>query len=179
LLAFPARETLTAASGLDFSARARLGPLPVTTQDRYQDGRADSRIRLLGVLPIVSKRGPMPTGPGGRERVAALHVPPRHRRRLVGGQRGPAAHLPVHGEAVHASLRIGPAGQLHDLRLERSSDLTDDHAYTLIPFQSWVQAERSFDDYTIPSQLHAVWWAGTDREFQFFRATVQQATFSP
>jgi hypothetical protein len=38
--------------------------------------------------------------------------------------------LPVHGEAVQASLRIGSAGELDDLRLERWSDLTDDHAYT-------------------------------------------------
>ena len=183
-LPFQGRETLTAASGFVFSARARLGPLPVTTQDRYQDGRADSRIRLLGVLPIVSKRGPdADRAMRSRLLVESVWLPStflpdtgatwsedNERLRLT---------LPVHGEAVHASLRIGPAGELRDLDLERWSDLTDDHAYTLIPFQSQVQAERSFGDYTIPSQLHAAWWAGTDREFEFFRATVQQATFSP
>src|SRR5690348_8688389 len=57
-LRFRARETLVAATGFVFSARARRGPLPVTTNDRYVDGHADSRIRLFGVLPIVTRRGP-------------------------------------------------------------------------------------------------------------------------
>jgi hypothetical protein len=92
-----------------FSARARLGPFLATTQDRYQAGHGDSRIRLLGVIPIVTKRG----------------------------------------QDVDRAMR------------------------------SRVEAERSFGDYTIPWRLRASWWAGTDREFEFFRATVQQAHFSP
>jgi hypothetical protein len=127
------------------SARARLGPLPVTTQDRYQDGRADSRIRLLGVLPIMSKRGPdADRAMRSRLLVESVWLPStflpntgaawsEHNDRL-------RLTLPVHGEAVQASLRIGSAGELHDPRLERWSDLTDDHAYTLIPFQSRIQA---------------------------------------
>jgi hypothetical protein len=42
---FRARETIIAASGFVFSARVRLGPLPVTTEDRYQAGHAQSQIR--------------------------------------------------------------------------------------------------------------------------------------
>src|SRR5687768_9281385 len=57
-LSFRARETLLAASGFVFSARGRLGPLLVTTEERYQDGHASSRICLLGLIPIVTKCGP-------------------------------------------------------------------------------------------------------------------------
>jgi hypothetical protein len=183
-LPFRARETLVAASGVVFSARARLGPLPVTTQDRYQDGHADSRIRLLGVIPIVTKRGP-DADRAMRSRLVvesgrlpsafppdtgAVWAQENGRLRLT---------LPVHGEDVQASLRTGPAGELRDMRLDHWSDLTDDRSSTLIPFETRVEAERRFGDYTIPSQLRSAWWAGTDREFEFFSATVQQATFSP
>jgi hypothetical protein len=87
-LPFRARETLTAASNFVFSARARLGPIPVTTQDHYQAGHADSRIRLLGALPIVTKRGPdadraMRARLVGGEHVAAVGVPSQHRGHLV------------------------------------------------------------------------------------------------
>jgi hypothetical protein len=183
-LPFRARETLMAASGLVFSARARLGFLPVTTLDRYQDGHADSRIRLLGVLPIVRRRGPdADRAMRSRLVVESVWLPSAFlpdtgavwseedgRLRLT---------LPVHGETVPASLRIEPSGELRDLRLDRWSDLTDDRAYAWIPFESRVEAERSFGDYTIPSRLRAAWWAGTDREFEFFFAAVQQATFMP
>jgi len=43
-LRFEASETLVVGSGFVFSARAWLGPLPITNEERYQDGRADSRI---------------------------------------------------------------------------------------------------------------------------------------
>jgi hypothetical protein len=130
------------------SARARLGPLPVTTQDRYQDGRADSRIRLLGVLPMVSKRDPdADRAMRSRLLVESVWLPSTF---LPNTGAAWSEHYdrlrltpPVHGEAVQASPRTGSAGELHDLRLERWSDLTDDRAYTLIPFQR-----------------HAAWWAG-------------------
>jgi hypothetical protein len=86
--------------------------------------------------------------------------------------------VPVHGEEVAATVRIGPAGELRKLHIERWSDLTDDGSYAWIPFATQVAAERTFGDYTIPSEVQATWWAGTEREFAFFRATVDDATFA-
>ena len=42
----------------------------------------------------------------------------------------------------------------------------------LAHFATHTEAERTFGDYTVPSRLHASWWAGTDREFEFFRTEV-------
>jgi hypothetical protein len=86
--------------------------------------------------------------------------------------------VPVHGEEVAATLRLGPAGELRELHIERWSDLTDDGSYTWIPFATQVTAERTFGDYTIPSEVQATWWSGTEREFAFFRAMVDDATFA-
>jgi hypothetical protein len=60
-----------------------------------------------------------------------------------------------------------PAGELRDLCLDHWSDLTDDRAWTWVPFQTLVHAERSFGDYTISSPLQAAGWVGPDREFEF------------
>ena len=54
-LAFRATETIVVNNGFEFQARAWLGPLPVTTQDRYTAGHGASQIRLLGLLPIVTR----------------------------------------------------------------------------------------------------------------------------
>lgn len=76
-------------------------------------------------------------------------------------------------------MRIGSAGELRALHLDRWSDLTEESTFTWIPFEGLAGAERSFGDYTIPSEITATWWAKTDREFQFFQAAVRHATFSP
>jgi hypothetical protein len=86
--------------------------------------------------------------------------------------------VPVHGEEVAATLGIGPRGNLRELQIERWSNLTDDRGYTWIPFTAQVTAERRFGDYTIPSEIQATWWAGTERAFAFFHATVDAATFA-
>ena len=81
-------------------------------------------------------------------------------------------------QLVRATLELGPAGELQAMRLDRWSDLTDDHTYGPVPFESRIDGERSFGDLTIPSELHATWWAGTDRAFRFFEAAVDDASFT-
>jgi hypothetical protein len=70
------------------------------------------------------------------------------------------------------------SGELRTLQIERWSDLTDNGSYAWIPFAAQVTAERAFGDYTIPSEVQAMWWSGTEREFAFFRATVDNTTFA-
>ena len=182
-LPFSARQEVQVGHGFQFEARAWLGPLPVTTEERYDGDEAYSRIRLLGLIPIATKAS-RDVQRAARQRlvVESIWLPSTFlpecgatwseqdgQLRLV---------VPVHGEEVAATLRIGPAGELRELHIERWSDLTDDGSYAWIPFATQVAAERTFGDYTIPSEVQATWWAGTEREFAFFRATVDDATFA-
>jgi hypothetical protein len=182
-LAFRATETIDVNNGFEFQARARLGPLPVTTQDRYTAGHGASQIRLLGWLPILSKRG-ADTDHAMRSRLVvesawlpSAFVPANGAHWTQEGDVIGVA-VPVHGELVHARLELGPAGELQAMRLDRWSDLTDDQTYGPIPFETCIENERTFSDLTIPSELHATWWAGTDRAFRFFEATVDDASFT-
>ena len=70
-------------------------------------------------------------------------------------------------------------GQLRELRLQRWSDLTDDGGYTWIPFAACSEAERTFGDHTVPAQVRASWWAGTDSEFEFLHAVVDDIQYAP
>jgi len=92
------------------------------------------------------------------------------------GNGGLRVSVPVYGEDVSAQLRVAIAGELVAMKVERWSDLHNG-GYGPVPFETKVEAEESFGAYTIPSRLRAYWWAGIPRQFEFFRATVQQATF--
>jgi hypothetical protein len=182
-LAFRATETIVVNTRFEFQARAWLGPVPVTTQDRYTAGHGASQIRLLGLLPIVTKHG-ADTDQAMRSRLVvesvwlpAAFVPANGAHWTQEGDAIGVA-VPVHGELVRATLAFGPAGELQAMRLDRWSDLTDDHTYGPVPFESRIESERSFGDLTIPSELHATWWAGTDRAFRFFEAAVDDASFT-
>ena len=182
-LRFRAIETLVVARGFVFSARSRLGPVPVTNDERYDDGHAESRIRLFGFVPVVTKRGP-DADRAMRSRLIVESVwlpstflPAAGARWATTGDDDLRVSVPVHGEDVTARLRVATGGQLHAVNLERWSDLHDGGAYGPVPFEVEVEAEDTFGGCTIPSRLRAHWWAGTDRQFEFFRAAVQQATF--
>jgi hypothetical protein len=40
-----------------------------------------------------------------------------------------------------------------------------------------MEAEQTFDGYTIPSQMKAGWWIGTNRYVESFQFTIEQAQF--
>jgi hypothetical protein len=182
-LAFRATETIVVNDGFAFQARAWLGPVPVTTQDRYAAGHGTSQIRLLGLLPILTNRG-ADTDQAMRSRlvVESVWLPstfaPTNGARWTQDGDAIGVAVPVHGEMVRARLELGPAGELQAMRLDRWSDLTDDQTYGPVPFESRVDGERTFGDLTIPSELHATWWAGSDRAFRFFEAAVDDASFT-
>jgi hypothetical protein len=56
-LPFSARQEVQVGRGFQFEARAWLGPLPVTTEELYDGRAAHNQIRLLGLIPVVTKAG--------------------------------------------------------------------------------------------------------------------------
>lgn len=87
------------------------------------------------------------------------------------------ASLNIDGEPVTLTLVIDTDGKLLKLSLPRWGNQTEDGSYTYIPFGGEYQEERTFRGFTIPSQISAGWWFGTDRYLEFFRATITQAEF--
>jgi len=179
---FSARETIELRRGFTFAARAWLGPVPVTTRDRFADGRAEGRVRLLGLVPVVTRRGP-DADRAMRSRLVVESVWLPSTFRPEAGARWAEADgdglsvvvRDVYGEDVSAHVRVGPAGELLGMSLRRWADLGDGGTYTAVPFETRVEAESTYGPYTIPSRLRATWWSGTPKQFEFFRASVRQA----
>lgn len=56
-LSFRGRETIELARAYHVTARAHLGPIPVTTQDWYARGDTSARILLFGFVPVMRRHG--------------------------------------------------------------------------------------------------------------------------
>ncbi|NJO57607.1 MAG: hypothetical protein HC836_04235 [Richelia sp. RM2_1_2] len=87
------------------------------------------------------------------------------------------ANMKVDGESVILTFVIDSNGKLLTMSLPRWGDKTEDGSHTYIPFGGEVLEEITFQGFTIPSQINAGWWFGTDKYFNFFRATIEQAEF--
>lgn len=183
-MSFRGRETIEADRAFHVSARASLGPLLATTRDEYDQGIAIAQVRLFGLIPVVNRHGAdLARSDRGRLVVESTWLPSSFLPQFgacwseEGGDLTQLT-MPIDHEDVRAKMLIEPDGMLRELCLERWSDLADEGSYTWIPFAAHMKEERTFGDYTVPSRLHASWWPGTDREFEFFRAEVDTIHYS-
>ncbi|NJM17593.1 MAG: hypothetical protein HC836_05240 [Richelia sp. RM2_1_2] len=87
------------------------------------------------------------------------------------------ANMKVDDEAVTLTFFIDSNGKLLKVSLLRWGEKNQDSSYTYIPFGGEVLEERTFGGFTIPSQINAGWWFGTDKYFDFFRANIERAEF--
>jgi hypothetical protein len=181
-LDFTAREEIRCCEGFIFNAHAKLGLFSMTIEDRYEAGSAESQIRLLGLIPVSTKRGvDINRAAASRLVVESLWLPSTFlpAAGAVWSIETGKVHvsIPVHREEIKCHIKLGPNGEVRLMRLERWSNFTDGGRYRMIPYSVHVYAERPFSDYTIPSQIEAFWSTGTDREISFFRATVESASY--
>ncbi|MEA5597909.1 DUF6920 family protein [Rivularia sp. UHCC 0363] len=85
--------------------------------------------------------------------------------------------MKVDGESVTLTFVIDSTGKILKMSLPRWGDKTEDGSHTYIPFGGECLSERTFGGFTIPDQINAGWWFGTDKYFDFFRANIEQAEF--
>jgi hypothetical protein len=183
-LSFRGRETIELGRAYHVTARAHLGPLPITTRDWYEKGDTSSRILLFSFIPVKTRHGADAVRSArGRLVVESTWLPstflPEFGARWSEEGEISSLEMPIDNEDVQVTMHLESDGQLRELSLQRWSDLTDDGSYAWIPFAARTEAERTFGDYTVPAQIRASWWAGTDREFEFFRTVVDNIQYSP
>jgi len=75
-------------------------------------------------------------------------------------------------------LHVGPAGQLRDVLMQRWGN-PDGSPFGRYPFGVTVDGERTDAGVTLPAEVRAGWWRGTDRQDagEFFRARITKVTF--
>lgn len=181
---FDAEEVLRWDRGFVWRARTRLGGLPVTGSDRWIDGQGAMRWKMLGLLPVMVGAGAdISRSALGRAQLEVVWLPSALLAPGVSWQQGEDGRLDAthtfRGEPGRVSLTTDAQGRLRTVAGLRWGD-PDRAGHRLVPFGGYIEEERSFGGYTIPSRLRLGWFFGTDRfepEGEFFRATVSFAEF--
>jgi hypothetical protein len=180
---FTARQVLSP-SGFIWAATARVTGLPVTGFDRYTSGSGQLRWRLLRLIPVMTGAGPDVTrsAAGRLAGEATCWLPTAFSAASWGSGPEPdtvvATWLIGDGQEV-VQLRLAPDGRPRDVLLQRWGN-PDGEPFARYPFGVAVDGERTFSGVTIPSQIRAGWWWGTDRQQsgEFFRAEITDARFA-
>ncbi len=179
---FTARQILTPGQGFVWRARAQMGPAFFQGADYYADGEGRMRFALLGLLPLIQAIGPDTTRSalgrlmGESVMVAACLLPRSGVQWAALDNEHIQATMTVAGETTTLTLTIDSAGQLHEVVLPRWN--VAEHAY--VPFGVAFSGQHMSGGYTIPAQMQAGWWYGTERyqqEGASFHATLETARF--
>jgi hypothetical protein len=176
-------EERLSTQGFIWKAVAGQGMMQMRGADYYTHGDGRMRFSLWGLIPVVNAHNPSVM------------------RSAIGRWIGeyfwlPSALLPQNGVSwkavdknmIQATLKadsepitltfvIDDRGRLLKGSLLRWGDQTEDKRYAKIPFGGEYPSEQTFGGYTIPSPMGAGWWIGTNRYFEFFRITLEQAQF--
>lgn len=181
---FCARHRATSDRGFVWSARTRLGGLPVTGFDRFTRGEAQMRWRLMRLLRLVNSSGEDVTrSAAGRHAaellaaVPATALDPAVRWTELDPSRA-TAHLLLGGEEQQVTVTVDALGRLRQVEMERWGAPTGD-SFGHHRFGALLTEERSFDGYLVPTEVVVGWHIGTERwdEGTFLRYRVVACTF--
>lgn len=181
---FQAEQVICWERGMIWQAVAWMNGLPIRGFDRLVDGVGAMRWKLLGLIPVVTATGPDVTRSAiGRMQGECMWLPSvfcdRTQSWTAPDTVHAQAHLPLLGETAEICLTVNNAGRLEGLSFQRWGNPEGaDHHY--VNFGGIVERESTFSGYTIPTQLKAGWYFGSDRfepEGEFFRVTIDQALY--
>ena len=183
-LPLKAEQVIDSHQGFVWKARVGWGPLSLRGTDFYFDGAGSVNFKLFGLIPFVRAEGPdVSRSSIGRVLNESVLVPsallPQHGVSWEAPDEDHAvATLTLGQETARLNLTLAGDGSLRDAWLMRWGN-PDHGPFCYVEFGVLVEAERTFDGYTIPAQMRAGWWYGTDRfsQGEFFRATIDEAVF--
>lgn len=179
---FTATQVVAPGRGYIWAADARLFGIPVIGYDRLSGGTGEMRWRLLDLVPVVSADGPdMARSAAGRLASEIALIPTAFRGATWTAADGPDTAVASWGageEQERVELRLGPAGQLRRVLMQRWGN-PDGGPFGRHPFGVTVDEERTDAGVTLPAVVRAGWWRGTDRQDagEFFRARITTVTF--
>jgi hypothetical protein len=176
-------EELISHQGFVWKAVAGKGIFQMRGADYYTQNDGEMRFSLLGLIPLVQARNPdvmrsaIGRWAGEFFWLPSALLPQRGVSWRVLDQNTIQASLKADGVPITLTFAIDGAGRLLQASVRRWGDQTEDKHYTEIPFGGHFQAEQTFGGYTIPTQMGAGWWIGSDRYFEFFRIRIETANF--
>ncbi|TBR62022.1 hypothetical protein B4U84_10350 [Westiellopsis prolifica IICB1] len=178
-----AKQRISVLKGFVWKAAIGRGLSQVVGADYYSNGSGRMRFSLWGLVPVVNAHTQDIARSGvGRLAGEFVWLPsallPQHGVIWKAiDEKTIQANLVIDDESVTLTLVVDAEGKILKLSLPRWGDKTDNGSWDYIPFGVEFQAEKKFGGFTIPSQINAGWWFGTQRYLEFFRATVEKAEY--
>jgi hypothetical protein len=176
-------EEFLSTKGFVWKATAGRGLMRLRGADYYTQGRGRMRFSLWGLIPIINAHNPDVIRSGMGRWVGEFFwlpsalLPERGVSWQAIDQNTIQSRLKADGETITLTFVIDKQGRLLRSFLLRWGNQTADKQYAEIPFGGSYQTEKTFGGYTIPSQMGAGWWFGTDRYFEFFGVSIERAEF--
>jgi hypothetical protein len=182
-LPMQAEQIISAFKGFVWKAKIGSGLIKFIGSDYYFNNFGKTRFSIWGIIPVVNAHNQDITRSAiGRFVGESFWLPS-----ALLPQNGVIwqaiddntieANMKIDRESVTLTFIIDSNGKLLKMCLPRWGDKTEDSSYAYIPFGGEVLEERTFEGFTIPSQINAGWWFGTDKYFNFYRTNIEQAEF--
>jgi hypothetical protein len=176
-------EEILSTKGFVWKATAGQGLMQMQGADYYTNREGRMRFSLWGLIPVVNASNPdvlrsaIGRWAGEYFWLPSALLPERGVSWRAIDNNSIQATLKADGETIVLTFAIDNQGRLLRGTLPRWGNKAEDGQYAEIPFGGEYQAEQTFGGYTIPSQMGAGWWIGTDRYFEFIRTTLEQVQF--
>ena len=183
-LPFTAEEVIRWDRGMIWSATVLKNGIPIRGSDRIVDGEGSMQWKLLGIFPVMAAAGPDITRSAiGRVQVESIWLPSVLCHPEVvwteTDRSHPHARFTMLGRTAELDLAVEDNGRVTRASLPRWGN-PEGAAFHDVNFGGVLEAEGTFEGYTIPTRIRAGWYFGTDRfesDGEFFRATIDQANF--
>jgi hypothetical protein len=189
---FTGEEVIRWQRGMVWRATTWMQGLPILGADRLVDGIGEMRWKLLGLLPVMQASGEDVTRSGaGRIQGEAVWLPSVFCNPEIDwtalDDSQLQARFTAFGEPAQLTLTLDDQGAIQQVALQRwgNPEGGDFHYGT---FGVIATASGTFEGYTIPTQIRAGWFFGSDsplgtrrdrfeREGEFFRCTIDRACY--
>ncbi|PMB39309.1 hypothetical protein CEN40_24100 [Fischerella thermalis CCMEE 5205] len=178
-----AKQRISLLKGFVWQATVGRGLSQFVGADYYIKGTGRMRFFLWGLVPLVNAhthdiaRSSLGRLAGEFVWLPSALLPQQGVIWQAIDERTVQASFVIDDEPVTLTLVVDSDGKVLQLSLPRWGNTTEDGSWKYIPFGVEFQAEQQFGGFTIPSQMNAGWWFGTERYLEFFRATIAKAEF--
>lgn len=182
-LPFEATQVVRNNQGFVWRAHVIRGIAGVSGYDRLVNGEGEMHWKVLGIIPVMSARGPDITrSAAGRmateySLLPSAQLDPKILWKEI-SESSVEIRREIAGFETDVTLEIDKSGAAQSISLNRWGN-PDNTTFKNLPFGADLSEEVTFGGYTIPTTISAGWYYGTGGfdEGEFFRAKITSAEF--
>ena len=181
---FKGEEVICWNRGMIWRATTWMNGLPILGADRIVDGVGEMKWKILGLFPVMQVSGVDLTRSGvGRVHVESIWLPSVLCNPDISWMELNTSQVEANftalGEPAKLTLTINNQGVLEQAKIDRWGN-PEGEAFHYVDFGGIAEASKTFEGYTIPTELRAGWFFGSDRfesEGEFFHCTIDKAIY--